>query len=252
MRQLRIVLLGLLLMGVVALPALAQLRTIPMAAEKSELTLVEQRDDFLVYRVTVGSIDAMDVMTKEGPFTRLLIPGFHTSKIEGAPELPMMNRLIEIPYGAASRIEVVSSHEPQHPAWRTIGITNPLFPAQPSMPKNADPATVPFVYDRAAYATAKVGAGAGPRRGSGTAPRRRASAGSRSPRSSTYPAENRIVVHDSIEFRVHFDGADAAGGAALEAEHLQPLLRRPSTGWSTATADSTTCIPTWCGTSSPW
>ena len=45
MRHLRVVLLGLLLMGVVALPALAQLRTIPMAAEKSGLTLEEQRGD---------------------------------------------------------------------------------------------------------------------------------------------------------------------------------------------------------------
>jgi len=54
----------------------------------------------LNFRVEVGSIETMDVTTKGGDFTRLLIPGFHTSQVAGQPELPMMNRLIAVPAGA--------------------------------------------------------------------------------------------------------------------------------------------------------
>ena len=75
----------------------------------------------------------MDVETTEGVFTRLSIPGFHTSKVIGSPEIPMMNRLIEIPFGATPRVEILSTTS------RTIdladfGIEHLLMPAQPSMP----------------------------------------------------------------------------------------------------------------------
>jgi len=37
------------------------------------------------------------------------------------------------------------------------GVTTPLMSHQPSVLKSANPATLPFLYDRAAYGVAKVG-----------------------------------------------------------------------------------------------
>ena len=68
----------------------------------------------------------------------------------------MMNRLFEIPYGATTRIEVVSV-ESQEIDLSAHGISERLLPAQPSMPKDADPLAWPFVYDRATYQVDKVG-----------------------------------------------------------------------------------------------
>ena len=60
------------------------------------------RPTSIKFRVEVGSCETLDVNTKGGGFTRLFIPGFHTSRIEGEPELPMMNRLVSIPIGATA------------------------------------------------------------------------------------------------------------------------------------------------------
>ncbi len=137
------ILLVLTLMAISTSVAAADEHRIPLAGSTSELTPVAEGRDGLTFRVAVGELSGLDVGTPAGDFTRLLIPGFHATKTVGAPELPMMNRLIAIPVGARTRIEILSSRS------RTIdladhGIRHRLMPAQQSMPKNADPATWPF------------------------------------------------------------------------------------------------------------
>jgi subtilisin-like proprotein convertase family protein len=222
MRLVKALVIALGILGGFAALSPAAPHTIRLAAGEPELTLVEQQDSYLQYRVAITEIEGMDVATREGTFTRLMIPGFHASQREGAPQLPMMNRLIEVPYGATPRIEVISS------TTRVInlsdyGITNPVFPAQPSMPKNADPAAWPFVYDRSAYNVPRVAqdltnvVDLGQMRGV------RIGRLELSP-VEYYPLENRIVVHDAIEFRVRFDGGDRAAEAALKANTASPFF----------------------------
>jgi len=148
-------LLTLVAFTLVAGAAFGATATIPVKGGASQLLLTSDRDDAMYFRIDVGSLTSLDVTTKAGDFTRLTIPGFHSSHVEGAPELPMMNELVAIPFGASARVEVVSVQS------RTIdlsefGVTNPLFPAQPPVSKSADVANLPFVYDRAAYQQAKV------------------------------------------------------------------------------------------------
>jgi len=124
--------------------------TIPVSGERSGLTLASESSSELTFHVEIGALEALDVSTKGGDFTRLLIPGFHASKIEGQPELPMLNRLIAIPMGAQTQVEV-RNVQTRLVNLADYGITNPVFPAQPSMSKSATPDEVPFVMDRAAY-----------------------------------------------------------------------------------------------------
>ena len=151
----RLILTVLAVVALWAATAMGAGSTIDLTAGEPQLDLVEESRDALTFHVEVGQLRTMDVSTPEGDFTRLLIPGFHTSKIVGAPELPMMNRLLAIPLSASVRIEVTSIQT------RLIdladhGVIHPLLPAQPSLSKSQDPALVPFVYDRAMYQQAVI------------------------------------------------------------------------------------------------
>jgi hypothetical protein len=93
-------LLAILVLGAGA--AFADVHAIQMKGGTSRVTVTEDGRDAVALRVDVAELQAVDVQTKAGAFTRLLIPGFHASTREGAPELPMMNRLIAVPPIAAS------------------------------------------------------------------------------------------------------------------------------------------------------
>ena len=129
--------------------------TIPVSGEKSSLQLGTETRSGLDFHVEVGQIQTQDVTTPAGDFTRLLIPGFHTSKAEGQPELPMMNRLIAIPTGAQAQVSV-RNVKTRLIDLADFGITAPVFPAQPSVSKSADLANLPFIHDEASYRKAEI------------------------------------------------------------------------------------------------
>ncbi|MBC8424305.1 proprotein convertase P-domain-containing protein [bacterium] len=180
--------------------------TIPVKGGASQLLLTSDRDDAMNFRIDVGTLNTLDVTTKAGDFTRLTIPGFHSSHVEGAPELPMMNKLVAIPYGASARVEVVSVQS------RTIdlsdfGVTSPLFPAQPPVSKSADIANLPFVYDRASYQQAKVAGEMVRFVELGTLRSQTLGRLEISP-VEYLPRENQLVVHETMDVRVVFEGGD--------------------------------------------
>ncbi|MBK6898453.1 MAG: carboxypeptidase regulatory-like domain-containing protein [bacterium] len=153
--RLKLMLLTTAVVALVASAAFGASGAIPVKDGPNAMQLVDQRGDALSYQVSIGELSALDVATKAGDFTRLAIPGFHSSMVEGSPELPMMNRLIAMPAGARARVEVVSVSS------RTFnladfGIDSPLMPVQPSVSKSADLSALPFVYDRSSYDTDKV------------------------------------------------------------------------------------------------
>ncbi|MBD3302949.1 MAG: hypothetical protein GF346_10920, partial [Candidatus Eisenbacteria bacterium] len=212
----------LLALGLTSAVAAAETRTHPLPAASSSLILLDQDRDAVRYRVEVGELATMDVETPEGTFTRLLIPGFHTSKREGAPELPMMNRLIEIPHGAEARIEVLSV-ETRDLVLADLGVEHPLFPTQPSMPKSADPETWPFVLDPATYATDRL---AGELVDLVPQGRLRAVDLGRIEVAPVeyFPQEGRIRVSERIEFRIVFEGVDPARAADYKAPLHSPFF----------------------------
>ncbi|MFH1278627.1 MAG: C25 family cysteine peptidase [Candidatus Eisenbacteria bacterium] len=202
--------------------AWADLQTIPLGGTESKVTLIDQTRDAMLFRVEIAEIAAMDVETEEGMFSRLLIPGFHSSQIVGSPELPMMNRLVEVPFGATTRIEILSTQS-RTLSLADFGVNHPLMPAQPSMPKSADPETWPFIYNRDAYLTDRVGQELVrvDRQG-----RLRAVDIGRVEVSPVeyLPRSGEIVVSETIEFRVVFEGADHAAGADLKARTYSPFF----------------------------
>lgn len=222
MKGMKVLWLGLAFLACLVSVSIADVRTIPLGGQATELSLVEQDGTSLHYRARIGEIVAMDVATPSGNFTKLLIPGFHSSKTEGAPELPMMNRLIEIPFGGRARVSVLSVTD-REIALSDYGITSPVFPAQPSMPKNADPAAWPFVMDETAYRQARVAQDLVRVTSHG---RMRAAEIGRVELSPVeyFPGAGRILVHDTVDFLVEFDGADLDSGDAIKAATNSPFF----------------------------
>ena len=133
----------------------ASAANIPVTGETSSLQLSSESRSGLNFHVEVGGLQTMDVTTKGGQFTRLVIPGYHTSMVEGQPELPMMNSLISIPVGANASVEVTNVRT-RMVNLADYGITNSVFPVQPSMSKSANVDEVPFVIDNAAYTQGEI------------------------------------------------------------------------------------------------
>ena len=89
--------------------AIAEQEILWQSPDGSQFELLAREGDALRFKVDLGTLLAEQLMSSDGAFTRLTIPGYHYSHIEGSPELPMMNRLIEVPYGATANIEILST-----------------------------------------------------------------------------------------------------------------------------------------------
>jgi hypothetical protein len=116
----------------------------------SGVTLLNQDDRGLLLRVDIGSLDFQPVSTEEGDFILLTIEGFTRSHRIGEPNLPMVNRLLSVPFGCELQAEITES-EVEEIFLADYGLTAPILPVQPSLSKSQDPATVPFEFNRELY-----------------------------------------------------------------------------------------------------
>ena len=98
----------------------------------------------------LSEIVSFDVNTPEGTFSQLNVPGYtHTGKI-GAPKLPAIRKIIAVPFGAEIKITSLNYQSTEY-RLDDYGINYPVMPAQPPVPKSADPSTIEFKYDAQAY-----------------------------------------------------------------------------------------------------
>jgi hypothetical protein len=125
-------------------------QTIRLTDSQPEVTLLSQDEGGLTLRVGIDAIDVIDVTTPEGTFSQLVIDGATRSNRIGEPALPLINRLISIPYGCDLVAELVD-YNMEEISLEAYGVVNPVIPAQPSLSKSQDPADVPFEFDRALY-----------------------------------------------------------------------------------------------------
>jgi len=102
----------------------------------------------LVLDCHVRSVETEEVQTAQGTFTRVYIPGWQSSNNPGAPELPVMTQIVQVPMGGQVSVRVLSALKMDGEA-RQYGIANSLYPNQPSVRK--DQKEVSFVYNTEAY-----------------------------------------------------------------------------------------------------
>lgn len=221
--RMREVLFVAAMLSLVSGAALAKSQTIDLGGVPSLDVAPSVNGDFTV-RVEVGELQFFDVETKEGVFTRLVIPGFHASHEVGLPNLPMMNRLVAVPLGAQATVEVVAM-QTQRIKLADKGVDHLLLPAQPSLAKSDDPQLAEFHFDQTAYQTAGL---MGRTEVARMVPQGRLRAVDFARLEiapvSYDPVAGEIEITTSLELNVHFEGGSLAASADLYARTYSPFF----------------------------
>ena len=213
------VLFSLLLLAFV-LSAMAQqnlqLRSVDKAeCAKSDMTSLRASFSF-------STIQAEDVESERGIFSWLSMANTVIGGNEGDPQIPVVNELIAVPFGAMPRIEITSYSTTDYQL-DDLGM-HTLVPRQPSVCKDQRPEDVPFVYNESAYQT----------RGLRSAPNATVSVegvmrgirlGKMTIEPVSYdPVNNTLRVFNDIEVEVHFDGADVAATEQMLVDTYSPYF----------------------------
>ena len=154
-----------------------------------------------------STLEAQDYQSERGSFSWISLPNTVIGGNEGEPQIPVVNELIAVPFGAKPRIEVTHYSSTDY-AMADYGI-HTLVPRQPSLRKDKRPEDVPFIYNESTYQT----------RGLRSEPKAYVSVegtmrgvrlGKMTIEPVSYdPVNNTLRVFNDIEVEVYFDGADA-------------------------------------------
>ena len=201
MKKTTILLLSMMLCASVMAQQRIQLRSTDKAeCVKSDMTSLKATFSF-------SGLEATELQSDRGVFSTLTMPNTVIGGNEGDPQIPVVNQLIAVPFGATPTIRVTHYSATDYNL-EEYGIHR-LSPRQPDVWKDENPSNVPFTYNETAYQThglrsepiARVGL-EGIMRG--------VQVGQMSIEPVSYdPVNNRIRVFNDIEVEVSFDGADA-------------------------------------------
>jgi len=176
----------------------------------SQINVLESNFEQVVFDVQIFGMWSEEVATKGGTFNRLSIPECGITNVIGEPRLPVLRRMVQIPYGAEVDVEIISS-EFEEKSLEELGILNRIIPIQPPIPKiegaweNAE-----FVIHEAAYQTnsfsPQVLAGVGE---IGAIRGHRFVTVELSPVSYN-PVAGRLMVYSQVRVRVNLSGSNRA------------------------------------------
>ena len=193
-----------MLLLVIGLSAMAQQKIQLRSADKAECVSSDMTS--LKASFTFSTIEAEDYKSDRGTFSWLSLPNTVLGGNVGEPQLPVINELIAVPFGATPRIEITSYSTTDY-SLAEYGMKT-LVPRQLPVRKNQNLEDVPFVMNEAAYQT----------RGLRSEPQavvnvdgtmRGVRLGNMTIDPVSYdPVNNIIRVFNDIEVTVHFDGAD--------------------------------------------
>ena len=215
----RKVLLSLLLLVFVT-SAMAQQNIQLRSADKAECVKSDMTS--LKASFSFSTIEAQDYESERGTFSWLSLPNTVRGGNEGDPQIPVINQLIAVPFGAQPRVEITSYSTTDY-RLEDYGM-HTLVPRQPSLRKDKRPEDVPFVMNEAAYQT----------RGFRSEPKavanvegimRGVQLGKMTIEPVSYdPVNNTIRVFNDIEVTVHFDGADAQATEQMLLDTYSPYF----------------------------
>ena len=183
---------------------MAQQRIQLRSVDKAECERSDMRG--LKASFSFSTIEAENLDTQRGQFSWLSMPNTVLGGNEGDPQIPVVNELIAVPFGANPRIEITSYSTTDY-RLEDYGI-HTLVPRQPSLRKDQRPEDVPFVYNANAYQIRGL-------RSTPTASvyvdgtMRGIQVGKMTIEPVSYdPVSNILRVFNDIEVKVSFDGAD--------------------------------------------
>ncbi len=198
-------------------------QTVQLGSTQTDVALLSQNQNELTMQIDIGALNLVPVLTNEGSFVMLTVDGFARSHNIGEPNLPMVNRVLSIPYNCQLRAEVID-YNVEEISLADYNMTDPVMPAQPSLSKSADPDLVPFEYNRGAYEQSgyyslpivdtKV---------LGMMRAHRLGVVSVAPVEYD-PIENKIKVYTNLTIRVSFDNADWSTTEQMQRRYYSPYF----------------------------
>ena len=169
-----------------------------------------------------SGLEAYTVETVRGSFSELTMRNTVIGGNEGDPQIPVVNELIAVPFGAKPTITVTSYSTTDYQL-NELGIDR-IMPRQPSLRKDQKPGDVPFLYNEKAYQT----------RGLRNEPKavvgvegimRGVQLGKMTIEPVSYdPVSNTLRVFNDIEVEVRFDGADAVATEKMLIDTYSPYF----------------------------
>lgn len=190
-------------------------------AAKSQNYSVKQSDYNLIkVSFTASDITAHDISLHDRQFATLVMEGFSTQRISGKPALPTMVNVIEVPLGDGLKYEILSiSRDTLDGA--TLGLANPIMPAQPSRSKS-DTRPSKLAIDETAYSTdAFCGQPTIVVEKIGVARNRNLASIAFNP-VSWNPVTNQVIVVNSITVAVRQKNADRAATIRMKRLYASP------------------------------
>ena len=122
--------------------------------EETTINFDIQLDQSLNVKIELGHIELESINQNDQNFTVVSIPNQYYTNTPGAPQLPQINQLIEIPYEATPRIEIINISEEIY-SLNELGFDGVIFPTQPSLSKSANLDNIEFVINNALYSQDK-------------------------------------------------------------------------------------------------
>ncbi len=182
-------------------------QTVTVGTSQTDVALLHQDQVSLTMQVDIGEVGFVPISTNAGSFVMMAVDGFARSHDIGQPDLPVVNRIISIPFGCTMRAEVINA-EFEEINLADYGISELVMPSQPSLSKSDDPDYVEFQMNDQAYATAGyTGMPLVQTEVLGIMRAHRLGKVSVAPFEYD-PVLNKVKVYTNIELRVQFDNAD--------------------------------------------
>lgn len=98
----------------------------------------------------LSEIRTMRVKKDANEFVKLIVRGYGENAKSGDAELPVLEELINVPFGSTVIIKIIDKEE-KVISLSDYGIDNLVFPSQPSVSKGEDAANVPFYFNEEYY-----------------------------------------------------------------------------------------------------
>ncbi len=190
------------------------------SADKAECVRSDMKS--LKASFSFSTIEAQDYQSERGTFSWLRLANTVIGGNEGDPQLPVINQLIAVPFGANPSIEITSYSATDY-RLEDYGM-HTLMPRQLPVRKSQHIDEVPFIMNEAAYQTRGL-------RSEPTAivsmegTMRGVQLGKMTIEPVSYdPVNNTIRVFNDIEVTVHFDGADARATEQMLIDTYSPYF----------------------------
>ncbi|MDB9809310.1 C25 family cysteine peptidase [Flavobacteriales bacterium] len=124
---------------------------VKLTETNNQLTITEKSLTEFTFINHLSEFQTMNVKTNAGDFVKLIVSGYGENAIKGNAELPVLEELFIIPIGAEISVHIINKEE-KSISLSDYGITNIIFPSQPSISKSEDAASVPFYFNEEYYA----------------------------------------------------------------------------------------------------